>query len=480
MNRPDKRFMIPVLAGVLSLSGCASVPDREPLAATGPVEVPAGFAAATEAFDAYPAVPPAWLSDFQSAQLPALVLEAQRANPDLARAAARLEAALAAARIAGAPRRPLLSADLDGTRSQSRPLPGSSAVRQTRYQTGLGAQWEADIWGRLGADARAAQLEADAVAADLSAARQALAAGVVRNWINLLAAGEQAALARRTADSFRDNLELVDQRFQRGLAPGLDLSLVRANARSAEASQAAARNDLTAIRLNLETLLGRYPADRLAAENGLPTLSGPVPAGLPAGLLARRPDLRAAFRRLVAADQRFAAARAARLPRISLTASGGTLSNALAALVDGDLTVWSLGGSLTAPLYQGGRLAAAEDQAGADRRTALAAYRQTVLTAFREVETALRREALLEAQAAAQEAAAADAMAAEEQAVDRYRRGLTDVITVLEAQRRSFNARQALITVRQQRLLNRVDLWLALGGAEPPAAATETAAFSDP
>jgi len=189
-----------------------------------------------------------------------------------------------------------------------------------------------------------------------------------------------------------------------------------------------------------------------------------VPAGLPAELLARRPDLVAAERRLAAAGLSVDEARAARLPRISLTGSAGRSSQELEDLLDEDFTVWSLAANLLQPIFQGGRLAAAVDLAEARRREALAGWVSAALAAFGEVEQALAADAFLLARLAALEEAAEQALAARELSEERYLAGLAPYLSVLESQRQALAAESELLAARRGRLDARVDLHLALGG----------------
>ena len=193
-------------------------------------------------------------------------------------------------------------------------------------------------------------------------------------------------------------------------------------------------------------------------------MTGRVPAGLPADLVRRRPDLAAAERRLTAADRRLASARRALLPGIRLTGGGGRSSEELADLLDGDFSVWSLAANLTMPLFQGGRLRARVQAAEADREALAAAYAGLVLGAFAEVERALAAEAALAERETALVETADQAAAAESLAADRYRRGLVDLVTLLDAQRSAHRARSQLLATRRQRVDARVDLHVALGG----------------
>ena len=211
-------------------------------------------------------------------------------------------------------------------------------------------------------------------------------------------------------------------------------------------------------------ILGRYPSDQLALNPELPALKRGVPAGLPSLLLSRRPDLVAAERRLAASDQRLLEARKSLLPSISLTASGGASTSELRDLLDPEQTVWNLAGNLAQPLFQSGRLLNDVKRSRANREEAIMVYGQTVLQAFLEVEDALAAENYLAAQEIALRSSAEESIEAEKLALEEYGKGLAGIITVLESQRRSFNAQSSLIQVSSQRLQNRLDLYLALGG----------------
>jgi outer membrane protein TolC len=196
----------------------------------------------------------------------------------------------------------------------------------------------------------------------------------------------------------------------------------------------------------------------------LPAPPPAVPAGLPSEVLRRRPDVLAAERRLAAQDRRVAAETADLYPRISLTASAGTATDELRDVVDGNFFVWSLLANITQPIFHGGRLRAEVELARARSRELLAAYSQAALRAFTEVESALSVESLLEARERHLREAAISAAAASGLSLDRYQQGIGDLVTVLEAQRRSLGADAALLEVRRLRLATRVNLHLALGG----------------
>ena len=264
--------------------------------------------------------------------------------------------------------------------------------------------------------------------------------------------------------NFSDNLKVVDDGFRSGLNNALDVRLERANIANAQSRLQSLRLQRYDAARDLEVLVGRYPAGLIDASDNLPRLRAPVPAGLPVELLNRRADLRAASARLAVTDAQLASALKNRLPEFTLTASGGLSSAALAGLLDFKSLLFTIAGRLAAPLLLGGELDAQRDLARAQNAEALVVYAQAVLVAFREVESALRAEALLADQESALESAVLEARAAQQLALERYRSGLTDIITWLEARRRAFDASSTLLSVNNQRVQNRVNLHLALGG----------------
>jgi NodT family efflux transporter outer membrane factor (OMF) lipoprotein len=224
------------------------------------------------------------------------------------------------------------------------------------------------------------------------------------------------------------------------------------------------QDQLQRSKKQLDILLGRYPAGRFTLEAELPSLKDQIPAGLPADIVRRRPDLVSAEKRLAAAYARVLESKRALYPRISLTASGGTSSDDLQNLVNGDYSIWNLAGNLLQPIFQGGRLKAGVALSEAREQESLALYAKKVLQAYAEVESALAAEQLLRDRELALQEAAEQAVAARDLADQRYVSGLTDLIPVLESQRRAFIAQSELLSVKRQRLDNRVDLYLALGG----------------
>ncbi len=336
-------------------------------------------------------------------------------------------------------------------------------ARSTDYAP-FNLSWEIDLWGRIRAAREAAEAELSATLDDLESARLSLAARTAQAYFELAEAALQVEVA---ATSVRDRgtiAKLVQSRFQGGLTRGLDVRLTLTDVENAKAELARAQNQREVAARRLEVLLGRYPAGVVGAPRALMDLPAAVPAGLPATLLARRPDLKASLARLTAADWRVASAKVALLPRLTLTGSGGSASGEIGDLIRPSAAIWSLGAGLVQPLYQGGRLRATIQQQNARAAEALNRYRETALGAFREVEDALAAESWLRRLAEALREAVTQTAASRELAVYSYRQGLTDILTLLDSYRSTLSAESEHLAVRRELLTNRIGLYLALGG----------------
>ena len=446
----------------LCLSACLN--DDPP---ANPAAVAAQWSAGSTVYTG-PVSPVGWLEDLPKSQVKKLVDEAIEHNYDLRAAAARMRAARARSVIEGAERFPQVRASQDSARFLTVDQ-NDQRQRANDFGLSLNLSWEIDLWGRLRDISRAADLDAAAAASDFRAARLSLAANTAKAWFNTVETELQVELARDTVKSFRDNLDIIQRAFDAGVdEPGgdnaLDLRLARANVAGAESQLAFSQRNRDAAARSLETLLGRYPANAVRVAKRLPSIRRRVPAGLPSELLLRRPDLIAAESRLAARGLQVSASKKAFLPSVTLTARGGTNSREFSELLDTDRLVANLAGGIVQPITEGGRLRGALALSAAELDEVLQGYAQATLEAFREVETALAAERYLAGQEAALVVAATESDAAETLAVEQYGRGLVDIITVLGAQRRAFDANSALIAVRNERLQNRIDLYLALGG----------------
>lgn len=419
---------------------------------------------------AYPA-DPFWMT-FSDPTLEALVQEALVHNHDLIGSAERLRGAVSRARIARAARRPQLDANTSYLRQKNifvgLPFPGSSGVLSNQFSqwsAGLDLAWELDVWGKLGAGVTAAKADAAATFADFQGARLSIAAQVTNAWFALREADEQLSLARETVETYRRSLQVVDDRFSAGLSGALDLKLAQANVATSQANISSSMRAKSAASRQIEILLGRFPSAELALEGPFGELPPPVPAGIPADVLGRRPDLVAAERRMAAAEALAKQARLDRWPNLALTGSVGRTSDEFDDLLDGDFSVWSIAGRLAGPILDGGRRRARVEEALSDLRAARAAFAGLALRAFFEVENALDAELRLRERMGHLSNAARAAREATGLAEDQYREGLVSIELVLEAQRRHLVAESAFLSARRELFQSRVDLHVALGGS---------------
>jgi outer membrane protein, multidrug efflux system len=434
-----------------------------------PVEAPATWQAAETITNAPSS---RWWESFNNTNLTVLVEEAWQNNRDLRVAVSRLEASSVEARLAGADRMPKVDLGFDAARRQQNfiglPIPGGAGTvlksRSTSFGLNLSASWEVDLWGRVRAGQSAATADFEAMSADVAGAELSLAAQTVKAWLGAAEAKQQLDLAVQTATSYRTTAEQVRTRYEQGLRSPLDLRQALASAASAEAQREERKVQFERAVRRLEVLLGRYPSGKLEGDYRLPSLPGEVPAGVPAEIVSRRPDLAAAERRIAAAGERVKQSKAALYPRISLTASGGTSTRDLEDLLTRNFSVWSIAANAVQPLFEGGKLRANVELNKVREHTAQLEFVDTALNAFGEVENALVGEKLWNEREARLQEAKEQSAAALRLAEERYFQGLETFTTVLDSQRRLFEAESQLLALRRQRLDNRVDLHVALGG----------------
>ena len=461
-----------ILAAALAagVAGCAlkPPPSRDDLRqdALAHTDIPAAWRASGGVAQS---VTGDWLASFNDPTLTALVAEAIAYNADLRAAAALVEQASAYLQVASAPLLPSIG------------LAGISSGKASSGGGGLNgvflhASLELDIWGRVRYGEAAAREQLTAVQADFAYARQSLAATVVKSWFVAIEAGLQREIAFEALQSSEALQRLSEDRLRIGNGNEQLVAEARANAGSFRDTvrqlELARENALRA----LELLLGRYPAAEIAVATRLASPPQPVPVGLPSQLLERRPDVIAAERRVAAAFDRVGEARAARLPKIGLTAGGSSISSDVFVLKDRTNPTWGFGANLLAPLFQGGALQAQVEIRTAEQKQAVAAYASAGLRAFGEVESALSAEIALRDRLAVLDATVRDNERALELARIQFRVGSTDQRTVEQRLISLYAARTTRLQVQGQQLAQRVNLYLALGGGfEPPVAQAEAA-----
>jgi multidrug efflux system outer membrane protein len=456
----------------LALAGCALGPDYErPWTPAADAEGYLHAAAEAATLDAA-AVDP-WWRGFGDPAIAGLVEAALEANTDLKAAAARVLEARAGLRQAGARLEPEVDFSVGANRQKnSFVLPGVGRVSPiaTTYSDDLSVAYQADLFGGLRRGRQAAWADLLATEAARDTVAHAVISEVVRARVRLSTLGRGADLARAIRDSWAATQKSIDRRYRSGVASALELRLARENLASAEASVVGLEQQLAQARLALDVLLGRRPGTGEAPAAQLAPLPqlAPVPVGLPAALLERRPDVRAAELRLAAATARIGVAIADLFPTLTLTGGAGRSSDVLDDLLETNALVYRAVAGVAAAIFDGGRRRAAVAAARARADEAAAGYAGAVLQALREVEDALVREAALREQLVFLEERVEEARAADRIARGRFERGVEELLGVLETERRMRAAEEALVDAQASLWNARVDLYLALGGDWTP------------
>ena len=463
-NKPSMKIsLFSALTATAFLAGCAVGPDYARPSATLPEDY---SQAAPEAHAAAP-VNPEWWMLFGDQGLNAFVQQALDANQDLQAAIARLEAAEAVAREAGAAYYPAV--DLGASTSRS----GTSGVTYNGQRMGgatydnrraaLSLSYEIDLWGRIRRQNEAAGAEALASRFARDSVRLALIGQVANEYLTLRSHDAEVAVSQETVTSRENTLRIVQARLDAGSSSALELAQAENSLATAQ-SQLSQLKRLRALSENQIALLTGQPGLRIPA-NLTPLPLPPVPpAGLPSTLLEARPDVRQAEEKLVAANARIGVAKAAYFPAISLTGVYGSESMALSNLFTGPAGIWSAALGLSMPIFDAGRTGARVDQASAGQKEMLASYRKTMQTAFKEVNDALASLRELAAEETANVAQLEAARRALKLSQARYEAGYSGFLEVLDAQRTTNIAQLTYLNSRKNRLGAAVDLFKALGG----------------
>ena len=401
-----------------------------------------------------------WWTAFGDPRLAVLVEQARANNVDLAIAAARVAEARAQEQVSRSLLLPTLSASAPGAESRS-VNPFGQATESFAAQPAFQAAYEIDLFGRNAAQVEAARANAAAVQAARETATLSVSAATASGYITLLALDDRRRLLVQTLKSRGEALRIARDRAEAGYTSQLELRQAEAEYRATEQQIPAIDAAIARQENALSLLVGSLPGS-IERGQDFDTLTPPaVPNVLPSDLVRRRPDIAQAEYALAATDANLRAARAQFLPQVRLSASAGA---AISSALPDPLSIWSIGGSILAPLFQGGRLQGQFDAATAQRDQAAFGYRRAVLTAFREVEDQLAvidRLGTQETALLAQRAAVADTL---RHATNRYRAGYSPYLEQIDAQRALLAVDLALIQLRSDRLTAYVALYQAIGG----------------
>ncbi len=452
--------------GLASIAGCTLGP--EPERPTTAADVGDSYVYAPEGDSApLPEITP-WWREFGDETTTELVELALAHNTDLRAAAARVLEAEANLERAGGARLPQVGYGATASKQRNSfvlPNIGRQTIDSTTYSYNFNVSWQADLFGRLKRTQQSTWANLLAEEAAREAVVHSVVAAVVRSRVKIATTAWALDINRQITTSWESTTRTVDRRYRAGIAGAVELHLARENLASARASEAVFAGQLELARLALDVLVGRRPGSAEMLPRTMPQLPAldPVPLGLPAALLDRRPDLRRAEMQLSGATYGVGAAIANLYPDLSLTASAGESADTFNEL---DLSnfVYNIVANLTGPLFSGGQRRADVDAARARAEQAAAAYAGAVLNALREVEDALvLGESSVQSFNLTTERVA-EARAADSLAKQRYQRGVETLLTVLETERRLRLAEQAIITNTTIVWNARIDLFLALGG----------------
>jgi NodT family efflux transporter outer membrane factor (OMF) lipoprotein len=410
----------------------------------------------------------AWWQAFGDPQLDQLEHRLVDANQDLRAAVARYEQARAQVRVDRADLWPTLDIGAGLTRQrQSGNSPRHSPNLPTVYNDySLSADfsYELDLWGRVRNTLSAAKAQAQASAGDLAALNLSLQAELASNYFSLRAADTEQQLLDDTVAAYQKALELTRNRYQGGAAAAADVDQAQTQLETARAQAADVRLQRARLEHAIAVLVGVPPSALSLATAPLELQPPPITPRLPSQLLQRRPDIAAAERRVLAANAQIGVARAAYFPVFSLDASAGFESRNSQSWIDAPSRLWSLGPSALLTVFDAGRREALSDQARAAYDESVASYRQSVLTAYREVEDNLAALRLLDEELQREEAAVAAAQRALNQAQNRYKGGIVTYLEVVSAQNVALQAQRTEVNLRVQRITAGVLLVKALGG----------------
>lgn len=456
-----------------SLAACSMVPDYFRPA----VDTPPAWDSRRDVAPLWPDA--AWWRGFNSSELDQLIAAGQSSNTDLRAALARIRQAEAQARISGAALYPTLGLDAGASRtrqgrgalatstaSTSTSLAGrSDHVIRNSYSGNLTVGYQLDLFGANAATAEAALARLESSRFDREAVAITLHADIAASYFTLLGLRDRIRLANETLRIAEDVLGVLERQRAAGASTDFEVAQQRSAVATQRATVAGLQQQERVALDALAVLLGRPPQGFRVEANSLDAVNlPPVLAGLPSELLLRRPDLRRAEANLVAANFDIGAARAARFPSLALTARAGTQSSNTGMLLDPTTMVYSIASSLTAPIFEGGRLEGQEDLSRARNQELIETYRGAILTAFRDTEDALSATAITAQQYLHAQEAFDQAREAYRIVESRFRAGTVDFINLLDAQRSVFAANDTLVQAYLSRFTAIIDLYEALGG----------------
>lgn len=450
-------FIVTPLAFALLLGGCAVTQVEPPTPAPAPAQFKETALWQRAPSGTVSNVPDEWWTLFHDPVLNELQSRLVIGNENLKSAVAQVASARAELGASRAAQLPTLSAGLSGSRSDSGSQSSSTTTGNQRgpqnsISLSATAAWELDLWGRLSQATSGSEARYQASVADLASARLSAQATLAQTYLAMRTAEAQQALIERSIAGYQRSLDLTQARYQSGVAAQTDVLQAQTQLKTAQVQGLEAATQRAQLEHALAVLLGQAPSAFSIAVNAALPQAPEVPTVLPATLLERRPDIAAAQQRVNAAYAQIGVADAAFFPALTLSATAGYRNNSLSNLLSAPNLFWSIGPALAQTLLDGGARRSASDQARANADLATSTYRQTVLTAFQEVEDNLVLASQLRAEAQLQQDALQYAQRNLDITNEQYRVGTVSYLNVVTAQTSALSSERTLLDVRNRQL----------------------------
>ena len=401
-----------------------------------------------------------WLSELDNLQVHQLVKKALASNHQFAMQAYSLEIAEQQLIVSGSQLWP----ELDLAFRSGRNKDNQTDSYANSNSVNLNLSYEVDIWGKLSDADRMTNFNYLAQKATFEQYKQQLVVNVLTTWFRVIEAEKLLTLYRSRVVNSQQNLAIIEAGYNSGLTAALDVYLTRNDLNNELTRVSEQETEKTKLIRQLERLIGEYPQGELLVNANLPLLTTEIPVGLPSELISRKPELKASWYQLLSQDAGLAYAHKQRFPSIVLSGSVGDSNADIGDLLSGSSLAWSLLGSVSAPIFNAGRLKANEEKARIELKQGEQLYLDTLYNAFSDVENAITTEKNLKNSYYTMLAAQENAKIASTLSFEQYQSGLVTYTTVLDAQNRSFEAQSTLIKIKNQLIANRINLHLSLGG----------------
>ena len=401
-----------------------------------------------------------WLSQLDDPQVHQLVNKALAANHQFAMQAYALEISQQQLIVSGSSFWP----ELDLAFRSGRNKDNQTSSYSNSNSINLNLSYEVDIWGKLSDADRLSNYNYLAQKSTFEQYKQQLVVNVLTTWFQVIEAEKLLSLYRSRVENSQQNLAIIEAGYKSGLTPALDVYLTR-NDLNSELTRVSEQETIkTKLIRQLERLIGEYPKGELLVNANLPLLTNEIPLGLPSELISRKPALKASWYQLLSQDAGLAYAHKQRFPSIVLSGSVGDSTADIGDLLSSSSLAWSLLGSVSAPIFNAGRLQANEEKSRLELKQGEQLYLDTLYGAFSDVENAITTEKSLKQSYYTMLAAQENAKIAATLSFEQYQSGLISYTTVLDAQKRSFEAQTTLIKIKNQLIANRINLHFSLGG----------------